>query len=249
MTCPSLENLLAHVEAASLSMSAKHRKAAANPVAAHLAAGCGRCAADVEWYSRVVAITANDDTLEPPPWVVKRALRLFESKASKAQSASSKVFDRLSGKLSEKTGRHSNASLGARLGRVVAALLFDSAARVTPAGARGAGAVSCEANEASWAAAGRQLLYRADAYHIDLQFAADEDLRAAIHGQILRDGEFEFESVADLQLCLLRDGQSVLSTRTNEFGEFALSQLTPGQYDLQIEANEISITVVALPVA
>jgi hypothetical protein len=142
---------------------------------------------------------------------------LFEPPASAATRSSGKLIE--------------------RLGQLVAALVFDSAAQPSVAGARSIGG------------ADRQMLYRAETYHIDLQFAAGDGERAALTGQILRDGEFEFESVAGLELSLLREGRRVSSTLTNRFGEFSIAQLEHGHYDLRIEAAEFSITVVGLPVA
>lgn len=222
MKCPSLENLIAYVEPppAGEAASGEGAGALASAVAAHLASGCAGCAAQVEWYKRVTTIAATDDTVEPPPWVLKRALKLFEPSAPAAVRPPDNVV-----KLIE------------RLGRLVAALVFDSAAQTSIAGARSVGI------------ADRQMLYRAEAYHIDLQFATNDGERAALTGQILRDGEFAFESVAGLELSLLREGRKVSSTLTNRFGEFSIAQLEHGHYDLRIEAVEFSITVVGLPVA
>ena len=48
---------------------------------AHLSSGCRRCLDDVGWYERVCAIAASDNFRDPPAWVFKRALRLFETNA------------------------------------------------------------------------------------------------------------------------------------------------------------------------
>jgi hypothetical protein len=122
-------------------------------------------------------------------------------------------------------------------GRLIASLVFDSLARPTLAGAR------------SVAATDRQLLYRANNYSIDLQLATLAERGAALSGQILREGEFKFESVSGLELNLVREGRKILSTMTNKFGEFSIAALERGEYDLQIETEEISITVIGLPVA
>ena|ERR1051325_3949176 len=204
MNCPSFENLIAFMDDAALDGK--------EAIAAHLASGCATCEADRAWYAGVKAIAAGDDTREAPPWVLKRALKLFATGAARP-------------------------TIAERLGRVVAALVFDSLSRPAPSGAR---AVE---------AADRQLLYRADEYSIDLQLVADDECRAELTGQILREGEFRFESVSGLELSLLCGGRKILSTNTNPFGEFSISALERGEYDLQFETDEISITVVGVPVA
>src|SRR6266498_1769372 len=83
----------------------------AQSVAAHLDRGCKRCAGDREWVERVRTIAASDDSLEPPLWVVKHAIRLFANQAAPAC-----VLD--------------------RFGRLVAALSFDSLTLSAVAGVR-----------------------------------------------------------------------------------------------------------------
>jgi hypothetical protein len=205
MKCPSFENLIDFADAP----ATDDRHAA---IAAHLASGCDRCGAKRAWYETVKAIAAADDTQDAPPWVLKRAVKLFETRGAQGSAIE-------------------------RLGRVVASLVFDSLARPLLAGTR--------AVEAS----GRQLLYKANDYSIDLQMAGIDERRAALSGQILREGEFKFESVGGLECRLVCEGRKILSTMTNPFGEFSISALERGQYDLQIETDEISITVVGLPVA
>jgi hypothetical protein len=205
MQCPSFANLIAFLEAQTV-------EAKTPTIAAHLASGCEKCAADSLWYASVKAITASDKTTDAPPWVLKRALKLFET-----QTARDTVFE--------------------QLGRVVAALVFDSLVRNVPEGAR------------AFETTDRQLLYRANNYSIDLQMAALDERRAELTGQILREGEFKFESVAGLECNLVYEGRKILSTMTNKFGEFSISALERGNYDLQIETDEISITVVGVPVA
>jgi hypothetical protein len=208
MNCPSFTNLIAY-------MDAETTEAASEALAAHLAEGCAKCAADSAWYENLKAITAGDDSQDAPQWVMKRALKLFETQAGRG-------------------------NLAERIGQLVASLVFDSLARPTLAGARA---------PAGLAATERQLLYRASHYSIDLQLAALNEGRTELSGQILREGEFQFESVAGLELSLLCKGRQVLSTMTNKFGEFSIAALQRGEYDLQIETDEISITVIGLPIA
>ncbi len=205
MKCPSFENLIAYLEG-------EMDVIARQPVQAHLDASCTRCEASRVWYRRVKTITAHDDLVEPPPWVLRRASKLFETPGL-------------------------GQGFVERAGRVVAALIFDSFASANFAGAR------------SLSTAERQLLYRAESYSIDLQLAEAIQTRRELSGQILRDGEFKFDSVGGVEINLIRDDQTILSTETNKFGEFSIASVESGNYDLHIQTREISITVVGLPVA
>ncbi len=205
MNCPSFKNLIAYLDGETV-------EASNEALAAHLDSGCAKCAASRQWYESVKAIAASDLAKDAPQWVLKRALKLFETPTTRGNCIES-------------------------FGRLIASLVFDSLAGPALAGAR------------SVAAADRQLLYRANHYSIDLQLAALAETGAELTGQILREGEFKFESVSGLELTLVREGRKILSTMTNKFGEFSMATLEVGEYDLQIETDEISITVVGLPVA
>ena len=203
MTCPGFEQLIDYVDG-SLD------RAAVESISAHLARDCGRCESDRSWYQQVKRVAASDDSIEPPSWVLKRALRLINSPV--------------------------RASIGARVGRIVASLVFDSLKRPVLEGVRSGGAE------------GRQLLYRAEDYSIDVQVAASDQMRAEMTGQILREGELRFESVAGIQLSLVGNGGTILSTVTNDRGEFTIGSIEFGNYDLRVDANEASITILDLPV-
>jgi hypothetical protein len=205
MTCPGFEQLLDYLDGrldATLAQSA----------ASHLTLGCAQCDEDREWYQQIRIVTATDDSLEPPAWVLKRALRVFNAPRFRT-------------------------SIGARVGRVVASLVFDSSSRPALAGARSAGAE------------GRQLLYRAEQYSIDLHLAAFDNKCAEVTGQILCEGELMFESVAGVPLDLMCDGGTIFSTFTNGRGEFTIPPIDLGTYDLRVELKEASITIVGLAIA
>lgn len=205
MKCPSFERLIEYLD--------DHLTIAeAERVRAHLASGCQSCAASRQWYENARAIAANDDSIEPPPWVLKRAVRIFDAQR-------------------ERAGRIE------RIGSRVASLIFDSLARPAAAGVR------------STASANRQLLYRAGDYSIDLQVAASGQSRADLTGQVLRVGEAAFESVAGLPLELAHEGETICSTVTDEIGQFIISGVDFGQYDLRVETPEGRISVTELPVA
>ena len=201
MDCPEFERLIDYLDGLLDAASTE-------VIAAHLASGCRDCASVRDWYESVISIAASDDTMEPPPWVLKRAIRIFEN-------------------------MRPQASLPARIRQLAASLVFDSLARPSMAGAR-----LMEPDD-------HQLLYRAGDYHIDLQIAQIADECFDLKGQILKEGEYAFESVADLQLALIRNDETIRST-TNEIGEFSFPSVEGGFYEMCIETGEITITIAAL---
>jgi hypothetical protein len=207
MNCPGFEQLLDFVDG-------RLAPAAAAQVVSHASGNCNQCEADLAWYGRVKLVAASDDSAAPPPWVLKRALRVFDAGRSPARVA--------------RAARHA--------GKIVASLVFDSLRRPNLAMARSVGAED------------RQLMYQAERYSIDLQVALLDQSHAELTGQILREGELMFESVAGLSLDLVKEGGTVLSTVTGDRGEFRVYALDLGKYDLKIEARELSITIVGLPV-
>lgn len=108
MGCPGFERLIDYLDGR---LSQKEAEA----VEAHLGSGCERCLADRNWYEEFKAVAQSDDMVEPPAWLLKRALRLF--------------VERKEGALD-------------KLGRLIASLAFDSFARPIAEGARSAGAPS-----------------------------------------------------------------------------------------------------------
>jgi hypothetical protein len=204
MKCPGFEQLIEYCEA---SLTARD----AQLIAAHLATGCQKCADDLQWYERVRRVASHDDRLAPPPWVLKRALKLFDRERGQGEAVGN-------------------------LGRMVASLIFDSLSQPAVAGAR-----SAEIYD-------RQLLYRAGHYSIDLQIAISDQSRAELNGQVLRENESGFESVAALPLDLIGKGERLHSTATNEVGEFSIKSLNVGDYDLLIETREGVISVLRFPV-
>jgi hypothetical protein len=205
MKCPSFERIIDFLD---------HRvsEAEASRVAKHLAGDCAACGESRDWYQRVRITAASDDTVAPPPWALKRAVRILETERNRP-------------------------GLAARIGQAIASLVFDSVARQPLAGVR------------STETANRQLLYRAGNYSIDLQVAPSEHARADLIGQVLQESEPTFESVAGLKLDVECDGKIVCSTVTDEMGEFKVTGLQLGVYNLRVELSEGSITVPDLPVS
>ena len=204
MSCPGFERVIDYLDGLLESEQAVE-------VAAHFAGACSLCAADRAWYERVKMVASSDDTVEPPPWVLKRAARLFATLRARA-------------------------GVRAALGRLVASLVFDSQTRPMPAGVR------------LTETADRQLLYRAGDYTVDLQIASI-DAGARLSGQVLKEGEFKFESVAGLKIVLLSEEEQSAEEQSavaNSFGEFTLPSVGCGRYDLRIEAGDGDITIVGL---
>jgi hypothetical protein len=204
MKCPSFEQLIDYLDS-------RLPEAEAKGVATHLAGDCSACAESRDWYQQVRMVAKTDDSVEPPTWILKRALRLFETPGHKTK-------------------------LAARLGQAIASLVFDSFARPALAGVR------------STEMPNRQLLYRAGDYSIDLQIAPSEGTHAVLIGQLLRESEATFESVSGLKLDIARDGNVLFSAVTDEMGEFQVSGIEQGMYDLRVELPSGSITVPDLPV-
>ena len=203
MRCPSFERLIDYLDG-------KSTAAVASDVRQHLEGGCPNCTSIRQWYEKILTVSSSDDSVEPPPWVLKRAFRIFDAEKSKP-------------KLIE------------RLGRAVAELVFDSMALPVIEGVR--------ATETS----SRQLLYEVGAYSIDLHISHSDSQHADLTGQVLREGEVSFESVAMRALTLTRGSTQVLETATNAMGEFAVNQLDAAEYGLLVEVAEGTLVVDKLP--
>jgi hypothetical protein len=201
MRCPGFERLIDYLDNR---LDAKDTQR----IAAHLATDCADCTATQNWYLQARAIAANDDSVEPPAWVIKRAFRIFETQRPR---------------------------LVERLGQAIASLVFDSFTRPAVAGIR------------STETTNRQLLYNAGDYSIDLQVVPSGQSHAQLAGQILREGETSFESVANLKLELSAGGKQIFEAFTNAMGEFAISNIEQGIYDLRIETAEGSLTAKSVP--
>jgi hypothetical protein len=205
MKCPGFERLIDYLDGRLTGTEADRHSA-------HLAADCHACAETRKWYVNLKTVVAADDSIEPPPWVLKRAIRMFETQRARPR-------------------------LVERVGQKIAALLFDSLTRPAVAGVR------------STETANRQLLYRAGDYSIDLQVAPSDQSRADLMGQVLKEGETAFQSVAGLALSLNRKGEDVCSVVTNEMGEFKIKAIQQGNYDLSVVTPEGVISVHDLPIA
>lgn len=91
MRCPSFEKLLDYLDG-------KLTATEAERVATHLSSGCAACSANRDWYNQITTIATQDESVEPPAWVTKRALRIFEAPKPRllgrlVQSIASLTFD------------------------------------------------------------------------------------------------------------------------------------------------------------
>jgi hypothetical protein len=104
MRCPKFEQLVDYLDN-------RLTEAESATVSAHLATDCLSCAETRSWYDRVRGITANDESIEPPTWVLKRAVKIFGTQRDRPR-------------------------LVERIGQAVASLVFDSFARPALSGIR-----------------------------------------------------------------------------------------------------------------
>jgi hypothetical protein len=204
MRCPSFEQLIDSFDNALSEPDATR-------VAAHLASGCPACNETRDWYQQLRNVTASDDSVAPPAWVFKRAVRISDRALYRRNP-------------------------GTTIGDLIASLVFDSFARPTLAGVRSMETVN------------RQLLYRAGDYSIDLQIVPSERARAELIGQVLKESDPGFKSVSSLKLNGARAGRVFFSATTDDKGEFRISGIEQGVYDLQIESAEGSITLADIQV-
>jgi hypothetical protein len=103
MRCAGIEQLLDFVQG-------RARAALADQIQTHLASGCARCQDHVDWIREIVHLTASDDSVEPPSWVLNRAIGLFQAPSEQPKPS--------------------------LLQRLVASLVFDSLTQLQPAGVR-----------------------------------------------------------------------------------------------------------------
>ena len=121
------------------------------------------------------------------------------------------------------------------LRRFVAQLLFDSLMPRQFADVR--------SGSAATDAAGRQMLYHAAGYDIDLRFELTEDGAAEeLIGQILP-GEPSMTAPVEFTVRLLRDQLETGRVQADARGIFRFTQIPSGVYDLKIEAHGVEIEI------
>jgi len=211
MSCPSFERLIEYADG---------RLPADESVALeqHLAARCDVCRSTLSWYSSFVETAQADESVEPAPWVLRKAIEAFADAKAAAE-------------------RRGVRGLVARLR---AALVFDSFASTT--------ADAAPARSAHHAS--RQLLYSAVPYDIDLFVAEGSSRRSlAVSGQVLPIDGDDFDSVRGLTVTIELEGHPVVSAATTELGEFAVSGIAPGIYDVRLSSDEQELVIWRTPLS
>lgn len=189
MTCYSLEKLLQFYQKVCADQQAR-------AIRNHLGR-CRRCQRELKWLETVIPLMATDDSVDPPSWVVQRAVDLF--------------------------ARYGPSPRPGVMSRIVAALVFDTAAQPGLVGVRSLGVAT------------RQCLYRWEGYDIDLSFEpANGTDRVTLTGQILGPSE-SFHEVAGVPVQLRRGEDVVAQTVTNHLGEFTFERIAVGVYELKVE--------------
>lgn len=127
-----------------------------------------------------------------------------------------------------------------QLRQFVAQLVFDSFALNSLAEVR---------SESGGMANGRQVLYQAEGYDIDLRFEQADDADAeALIGQILSQ-QPQGTGLAPYSIQLLQGGQAINQTVSNMRGIFKLVHIASGVYDLKISVPEGEINISPLATA
>jgi hypothetical protein len=127
-------------------------------------------------------------------------------------------------------------ALAERIAQGIAQLVFDSFARPSLAGVR------------STETSNRQLLYSAGDYSIDLSIAPSERTGVDLEGQILNESDPTFVSVSRLKLEIARGEEVLFTVLTDNMGEFKVSRVPQGVYDLRVDLSDGSLTIPAVPV-
>jgi hypothetical protein len=175
---------------------------------------------DTGWLADVRAALAYADLIEPPNWVRDRAHRVFRA--------------------------HSKSASATLLERVRASLLFDS----RRPGLAAAGVRSVGVLDGPW-----QLLYRGGDVDVDLLVRPNQDGRTmnvrgqalSLLGEYVGVGTVE-ATLADVPRRLHGPVEPAARTELDPSGEFALSNLERGRYDvlLRLGLREIELSGVEL---
>jgi anti-sigma factor RsiW len=171
-------------------------------VHSHLAT-CPRCAADLAWLKRAIALMRSDDSQDAPPWAIARAVGLFRSRAEQAAPLPN-LRERVLARLRLDSAQRPLA-LGLRTGQAAARqLLFgagehDLDIRLTPAGSAWVVSGQVLGAEASGSVELRGEAIRMRAGLNDLSEFALPPVPAGRYALILRLAEAEI-AIADLEV-------------------------------------------------
>ena len=116
--------------------------------------------------------------------------------------------------------------IGTRIRTVVAAVIYDSLLQPAMAGARGA------------AAAARQLVIRTVEFDIHIKIWDEQNHRQML-GQLLPRSGTDF--VHNARFHLLRNGERVETTDTDDIGEFHFMEVPEGDLSLQVDLPNLTV--------
>lgn len=198
---------LSHLQFASLVELAEKRTLVGQEEASAHLASCAQCAGELSRLQQVIGLMRTDASEDAPHNALAHALNLFDARrrAATPESRSGKSV----------------------VGRVLAALSFDSTQNAPAYGLRSAHA------------AARQLLFSAGDNDLDLRIAPSGD-EWTLSGQVLgacTGGEIELEDAA---------GAIVAVASLNDACEFRLHAVPTGVYTLRLRLGESVVEVPAL---
>jgi hypothetical protein len=190
----------------------------------------GRLSTDEARTVQEAVAAADSDTLADVAWL-RRFFRATEGAI--IESPPRELGDALVEIFEDHTRDRQAPSL---FRRMLAGLVFDS--NLQPAaGLRAVGGQQAR----------RQLIYHADAFDLVLNLLArDADNDLDVYGQVLprEGGEPELVSVQ-----LLRDGNELALTVTDDLGSFAFQNIAPGSYELVLSAERVEVSVLPVDVS
>ncbi len=134
-------------------------------------------------------------------------------------------------RLAVRVPQPSEASLIRRLGGTIAALVFDAGRDPLPAGVR------------SGPSAGRQILYRALDYDVDIRVVASGPEQVRISGQVLPGPDRPMGAVAGIEIALVSPSGTTELCDTSELGEFSFAASAEGAYSLYVETAEERLVI------
>lgn len=110
---------------------------------------------------------------------------------------------------------------------IAASVVFDSLLQPALAGARGMAATTA-----------RQLVMQTEGFDIHIKIWGEHN-RKRVLGQLLPREDKEF--IPSAQFHLLRCGERVVSTRSDEMGEFEFTDVSEGEWNLQVDLPNLTM--------
>jgi hypothetical protein len=171
--------------------------------------GCVSCQELRQEFEVLLTQLREDATFEPPAELVQWGVDLFQP---------------MQRPITERTG-----SVGKKLRKIIATMVFDTYDQPIPAGVRRAGLPP------------RQLLFRAGDVDIDVKIESLEtDGRITLAGQVLSNTAAFFDNTA---VKLESHGEVRFRTKTNPVGEFTFDEVPKDTYHLSVDLPEGELTL------